>query len=67
LVTLLGDNVVVTDGMLSCQWRMRPPAMDQLLGTPTPRRYLQWRITPLMEEQLLFVMEKARATHVLRC
>ena len=32
--------------------------LDQLLATPTNRRYLQWRLTPTMEERTLFVMDK---------
>jgi len=34
--------------------------MHQLLMVPTPKRYLASRLTPAIEEQLVFMMENVR-------
>ena len=41
-------------------WGLTALALDLLLAMPTPRKFLQWRLTPLMEEQILFIMDKVR-------
>jgi len=52
----LWDDLVNSPASLSPSFQGLPA----LLSTPTPRRYLQSRLTPQMEEQLLFVMEHVK-------